>query len=331
MNCFDAIRSGRAESSYSQYERADIPNYWRYAQRFTLADRFFSPSYGPSVIEHLWTVAAQSDHFVDRQLPEQAGDGDGHGYCDDEDERMWAFKDLTSEEKNLAYELEERPAIEELVRRFWEERWPCADIETLPGLLEGEGLSWRYYDGGNPDIQVMRMIEPIRTTDMWEQVVPESGFIDDARAGELPAMSWVVPPLEQSDRPGGKTTRSICEGENWTVRTINAVMESSIWERTAIVLTWDGFGGFYDHVPPPHVDLYGLGPRVPALIISPWAKPGHVDGRTYEFSSVLKLAERIYDLPALHERDARANDMLGAFDFDQKPNPPLVLKERRCR
>jgi phospholipase C len=69
---------------------------------------------------------------------------------------------------------------------------------------------------------------------------------------------------------------------------------------------------------------------VPAIIISPWAKPGHIDSRTYEFSSVLKLAETVFDLPALHRRDARANDMLGAFDFDQEPNPPLVLEERRC-
>ena len=331
MNCFDAIRSGSIERSYNQYRRADIPNYWKYAETFALADRFFSSIYGPTGVEHLWIIAAQSDRFVDHQRPEQAGNGPPREHCDDEDERMWSFKKLTDEEEAIAYELEERPAIEELVRRFWEERWPCTDIKTLPDLLEDAGLSWRYYDGDNPYVQVMRMIKHIRTTDMWEKVVPEARFVEDARAGELPAMSWVIPPYDVSDHPGGKTAHSICDGENWTVRTINAVMESPNWPETAIVLTWDDFGGFYDHVPPPHVDLYGLGPRVPTIIISPWVKPGYIDSRTYEFSSVLKFAERVYDLPTLHERDARANDMLGAFDFDQEPNPPLILEERRCK
>ena len=330
MNCFDAIRSGSLDRSYNQYARADIPNYWKYAERFTLADRFFSSIYGPTGVEHLWIIAAQSDRFVDHQRPEQAGTGPPREYCDDEEERMWSFKELTPEQQDIAYALEEIPAIEELVRRFWEERWPCTDITTLPDLLEDAGLSWRYYDGENPYVQIMRMIKHIRTTDMWEKVVPESQFIEDARAGELPAMSWVIPPYALSDHPGGKTAYSICEGENWTVRTINAVMESPEWENTAIFLTWDDFGGFYDHVPPPHLDLYGLGPRVPMIIISPWSKPGYIDSRTYEFASVLKFAERIYDLPTMAVRDARANDMLSAFDFDQEPNPPLVLEERKC-
>ena len=330
MNCFDAIRSGSIERSYNQYAKEDIPNYWRYAEEFTLADRFFSSIYGPTGVEHLWIIAAQSDRFVDHQRPDQTGTGAPREHCDDEEELAWSFKELTEEEEDIAYELEERPAIEELVSRFWEERWPCIDIDTLPDRLEDAGLSWKYYDGDNPYVQVMRMIKHIRTTDMWEKVVPESQFITDAQAGELPAMSWVVPPYGLSDHPGGKTAHSICEGENWTVRTINAVMESPNWANTAIVLTWDDFGGFYDHVPPPHVDLYGFGPRVPTIIISPWAKPGHVDSRTYEFASVLKFAERVYDLPPLHHRDARANDMLSAFDFEQEPNPPLVLEERQC-
>lgn len=328
MNCFDAIRGGSIDRSYNQYLEDDIPNYWRYAERFTLADRFFSSVYGPTGVEHLWTLAAQSDRFVDHQRPGQFGTGARRENCDDREERVWSFKELTPEEEDLAYELEERPAIEELVRRFWEERWPCIDIETLPDRLEDAGLSWRYYDGGNPYVQIMRMIKHIRTTGMWENVVPESQFVADARVGDLPAMSWVIPPYDLSDHPRG--TRSICDGENWTVRTINAVMESPQWPNSAIVLTWDDFGGFYDHVPPPHVDLYGFGPRVPAIIISPWARAGHIDSRTYEFASVLKFAERIYDLPHLHRRDARANDMLSAFDFEQEPNPPLVLKERKC-
>jgi phospholipase C len=123
---------------------------------------------------------------------------------------------------------------------------------------------------------------------------------------------------------------SICAGENWAVRSINAVMRSEVWESTVIVLTWDDFGGFYDHVAPPHLDLFGLGPRVPAIVISPWAKPGFIEHETLEFSSVLRLIETVFDLPTLGPRDAMTSDMLTSLDFEQEPNPPLVLEERDC-
>jgi phospholipase C len=97
-----------------------------------------------------------------------------------------------------------------------------------------------------------------------------------------------------------------------------------------VVLTWDDFGGFYDHVPPPHVDMYGLGPRVPAIIISPWSRPGYVDHTTYEFASVLHFIETIFDVPPMTSRDANASDMLGAFDFNQQPIAPMPLEQRNC-
>ena len=90
----------------------------------------------------------------------------------------------------------------------------------------------------------------------------------------------------------------MCQGENWTIEFVNALMRSTAWRNTALVITWDDFGGFYDHVPPPHIDLFGLGPRVPAIVISPWVRPGLVYHETLEFSSVLKLIETIWDLPS---------------------------------
>jgi phospholipase C len=110
-------------------------------------------------------------------------------------------------------------------------------------------------------------------------------------------------------------------------------MRSKYWASTVVIMTWDDFGGFYDHVPPPHLDVMGLGPRVPLLIISPWAKAGHVDSTTYEFSSVLKFIETLFDLEHLTERDRTADTMLGAFDFDQEGDPDdrkLLLRERDC-
>ena len=120
----------------------------------------------------------------------------------------------------------------------------------------------------------------------------------------------------------------MCVGENWTIRQVNAVMEGPDWAHTAIFITWDDFGGLYDHVAPPVVDDMGLGPRVPLLVISPYAKPGFVDHTVYEFSSFLAFLERLHGLEPLTGRDRDANDLFGAFDFDQEPLDPLILETR---
>ena len=123
---------------------------------------------------------------------------------------------------------------------------------------------------------------------------------------------------------------SACAGENWTVQQINAIMQGPLWPTTAIVLTWDDFGGFYDHVPPPFVDQLGLGPRVPLIVISPYVKEGLVSHTTYEFGSILQFIENRYNVKALSQRDVEANSLLDMFDFTQPPAPPLVLPLRTC-
>ncbi len=101
-------------------------------------------------------------------------------------------------------------------------------------------------------------------------------------------------------------------------------MQSQYWETTAIVVTWDDYGGFYDHVSPPQIDMYGEGFRVPTLVISPWAKHAFVDHTQYEFASLLRLAEDNFNLPTLGTRDVKANDMMNSFDFNQAPQAPLI-------
>jgi len=102
-------------------------------------------------------------------------------------------------------------------------------------------------------------------------------------------------------------------------------MESPDWKDSVIILTWDDYGGFYDHVPPPNVDRYGYGPRVPALIISPFAKAGVICHTYFDFTSPLRLIEEHFGLKSLSERDAAAKDMLDCFDFHQKPLAPDVI------
>jgi phospholipase C len=170
-------------------------------------------------------------------------------------------------------------------------------------------------------------IDHIRNTSLWaDHVVPTAQFVADAATGKLPAVSWLVVSADQSEHPPA----SVCVGENWTVQQLNAVMQGRDWKSTAMFLTWDDFGGFYDHVPPPQVDNFGFGPRVPLLIISPYAKKDFISRTFYEFSSVLKFIEERFSLPPLTDRDSEANDMLDSFDFDQRPLPPLILQQRQC-
>jgi phospholipase C len=164
------------------------------------------------------------------------------------------------------------------------------------------------------------------------RILPPDRFVKDLAHGRLPSVSWLTPQLERSEHPPG----SMCQGENWTVEMLNALMKSSAWRSTAVVLTWDDYGGFYDHVAPPHPDLYGFGPRVPALIISPWAKRG-INKEQLSFDSVLNLIETVFDVPRLPLQrqastgdTASGDDMLGGFDFGQKPLPKLILKQRDC-
>jgi phospholipase C len=327
MNCFDRIWDGRELESYVQYQRSQIPNYWAYAEQFVLADRFFSSAYGPTLVEHLELVAAQTSRFVDNEREGNWGtDGPGE-YCEDPAERILSFKSLSPEEAGDAYVLEEEAKLGLLANRYWIERWPCIDIPVLPDLLEDAEVSWKYYMGPAPFYDALRMIHHVRFGPMWERVVDAPAFLADLRAGDLPAVSWLMPPVALSDHPG---YNGLCPGENWTVHILNALMRSPEWEHMAIVLTWDDFGGFYDHVPPPHLDLYGLGPRVPAIVISPWARSGFIDHELLEFASILKLIETVFDLPSLTERDRNADDMLEAFDFQQRPLPPLILEPRDC-
>ena len=191
-------------------------------------------------------------------------------------------------------------------KRIWNdrvtERWPCHDIETLPDLLRGAGISWKYYLSDTPYFDVMGTIPHIRYGPMWRDVVDTRRSSPTCDPGTCRAVSWLLPPTALSDHPA---YGDLCDGENWTVRTVNAIMQSRYWKHTAIFLTWDDFGGFYDHLAPPHLDIYGDGPRVPLLVISPYARPGYVFDQTSDFTSVLRFIEQLHGLHPLTDRDAR--------------------------
>jgi len=305
MDKFDVIPGGNHNGdflSYTQFMESDIPNYFAYARAFVLGDRMFSSLTGPSFPNHLYTIGAQSGGAINNP----AG---GNWGCDAVAATRVQVMDQAGNLSTV---------------------FPCFDFQTIADTLQSAGFTWRYY-APNPGEagyiwSAMNGIRHIRETSLWgSNVVHNTQFVTDAMAGNLPNVCWIVSGPTSEHPPD-----SSCVGENWTVQQINAVMQGPDWGSSAIFLTWDDFGGFYDHVPPPKVDNFGFGPRVPLLIISPFARQGLISHTQYEFSSLLKFAERRFNLNPLTARDTQANDMTDSFDFNQNPLPPLVLQTRTC-
>ena len=216
---------------------------------------------------------------------------------------------------------------------------------SLPHELTNAGVSWKEYLGPNQYVRPIYQVQyDYRHYARTSHIASPATFLQDLAGGTLPAVSWLTPPLAASDHPPG----SICGGENWTVSMLNALMKSRYWHNTVVILDWDDSGGLYDHVPPPHPDIYGLGPRVPAIIVSPWSRVT-VNHQPMSFDSVLNFIEHWSGVRALPQQrvpasptdptDPAANDLLGsnglqpAFDFSRTPAQllkPLLLAQRDC-
>ncbi len=326
MDGFDLVRNGKTLNGYSSFTREGIPNYWAYAAFFVLSDHTFSSMYGPTFPEHLYTVGAQAGRVTGNKLETNVPGG----YCDDPGETVYRFIRLTNDERKIVMAAEEQVDLA-TVGSYWERVRACFNFEVLPDQLNERGISWRYYADDGSWMNALLAIKHIRYSKYWgKNVQPEENLLADITNERLKSVSWVVPGPGFNEHPGGP---SVCMGENWTVQHINAIMQSKYWKNTAIFLTWDDFGGFYDHVAPPHYDEMGLGPRVPMLIISPWTKEGFIDHTTYEFSSVLRFIETIFGLSCMTDRDCNSSTMFNAFDFEQEAAPKerrLILRERDC-
>ncbi len=304
---------GPNNQSYLQFYQADIPNYWTYAKTYALADHMFSSLAGPTFPNHLYTIAAQSDGMVDTP-------------------RWWNGTEWTipfswgcdSAAGTVVLRIDPKTKVQSNV-------YPCTDITTLSDIMDTAGVTWRYYAAPNDDngykYSAMNAIKHIRNGPEWStNVLPVTQFITDVKAGKLAQMTWVTPPAYASEHP----SNSVCAGENWTVSLVNAIMQSPMWNSTVIAITWDDFGGFSDHIPPPAVDSYGLGPRVPLLVISPYAKTKYVSHERLEFSSVLKEAEEVFNLPSMNQRDLHAHDLSDMLDLTQSPRAGVILSKRTC-
>ena len=183
------------------------------------------------------------------------------------------------------------------------------------------------------------MVHDLREDRELANIKSHQDFYGAAADGSLPPVSWVMPYGGVGDHPDlghHDLWRGMCHVTN----VINAAMQGPDWDSTAILLTWDDWGGFYDHVRPPRVDALGYGIRVPGLVISPWIRPGTIDHQTLSFDAYLKLIEDLFldgqrldpktdgrpDLrPTVREEVPVLGDLLDEFTFDSKPVSPLIL------
>ncbi len=307
----------------------EIPNYWAYARHFVLQDRMFEPNSSWSLPAHLFMVSEWSAHCTS---------GDPMS-C-----------------KNSLQQVSKPPDAQHPNRPAPEYAWT-----DLTYLLHKHNVSWRYYvfNGTEPDCETGSMTcEPVpqnaTTPGHWnplpwfedvqqdgqvKNVVSIKNYYAAAKAGKLPAVSWVIPSNAVSEHPSAP----VSAGEKYVTGLINAAMRGPEWKSTAIFLSWDDWGGFYDHVAPPVVDGNGYGLRVPGLVISPYARKGYIDHQTLSFDAYAKFIEddflrkqrldpktdgRPDPRPTVRERVRVLGNLAKDFNFNQKPRRPLILKPR---
>ncbi len=322
---------GQTPDVMGWHDAREIPNYWTYAEDFVLQDHMFEPNSSWSLPSHLFMVSAWSaecKNLSDPMSCTSALDGptlpnkSGSSLVEaNQDKLTYAWTDLTY-------------------------------------LLHKNNVSWAYYlsEGSEPDCADDAMLcapkkQSVNVPGIWNplpgfETVKQDGqlsniqtvdkFITAAKNGSLPAVSWVVPENAVSEHPPA----NISTGQAYVTGLINAVMQGPDWNSTAIFLSWDDWGGFYDHVVPPTVDQNGYGLRVPGLVISPYAKKGFIDHQTLSFDAYLKFIEDVFlngqridpktdgrpdSRPTVREDVPQLGNLIDDFDFAQSPLPPVVL------
>jgi phospholipase C len=306
------------------HDAREIPNYWTYARDFVLQDHMFEPNLGWSLPAHQFMVSGWA------------------ASCSRPFQPMSCRTDLAGVPRP-------RPDA------------PIYAWTDLTYLLHRRHVSWRYYvdRGAQPDCENGAMFCPpepqtAKVPEIWNplprfttvhedhqlgNIQDASRFFVAARNGTLPSVSWVVPNNHDSEHPPAL----IADGQAWVTGLIDAVMESPDWPSSAIFLAWDDWGGFYDHVVPPSVDASGYGLRVPALVISPYARSGFVDHQVLSFDAYLKFIEddflsgaridpttdgRPDPRPDVREDASILGNLLLDFNFSQRRVPPVLLPVR---
>jgi phospholipase C len=326
------------------HDAREIPNYWRYAQNFVLDDRMFEPNRSWSFAAHLYMVSGWS------------------ALCTKFGNPMSCRSDINHPGGKALAKSQFAPTSQYPAVHF--------DWTDLTYLLHKHGVSWGYYveqglEADCPNDAMTCAPQPQRTGKGLTTIVPDiwnplsefddvhgdnqtgnvqnvSHFYTAAHTGKLPAVSWVVPNQADSEHPPGR----VSAGQAYVTGLINAIMRGPDWNSTAIFVSWDDWGGFYDHVQPPTVDQNGYGLRVPAMVISPYARRGCVDPQTLSFDAYNKFIEddflggqrinpandaRPDSRPDVRESLPILGNLVRDFDFNQHPRSPLELPLQPAR
>jgi len=316
---------------------SDLQPYFQLAETYTFGDRMFQTNQGPSLPAHQFLISgtsaptATSNLFASENTNATTEPDAG---CDAASYVTVQLIDPTGDEGS-------NPPI-----------YPCFEHQTLTDLLEAAGLNWKYYappsaNGlhGQPTIWnapegILHICGPNQPPPNATQcvgadwtnhvVLNPPQVLNDIADANLAEVSWVIPAGDDSDHAGfsGNT------GPSWVASIVNAVGASPYWQNTAIFITWDDWGGWYDHVPPPQVlvncSIFGCGYiygfRVPLIVVSAYAKAGYISHQQHDFGSMLKYIEENFNLPSLGYADAAADDFSDCFDYGQNPIPFQAIK-----
>lgn len=284
--------------------------YFQLAEQYTFGDRMFQTNQGPSFPAHQFIISgtsaptATSDLFAGENPQGGTNPGNDTG-CTAPSIQTVQMVDPSGSESSTQY--------------------PCFDHPVITDFLDSAGVSWRYYAPTAGSLWTgPNAIEHMRNGPDWASVIyPQSRVLTDIANGNLAGVTWVTPTSQESDHAGSNDG----SGPSWVASVVNAIGGSPYWSNTAIIITWDDWGGWYDHVPPPQVLAnctqwgcgYVYGFRVPLIVVSPYAKQAYVSHVAHDFGSILKFVEQTFNLPSLGYADAAADDLFDCFNFTQTP------------
>jgi phospholipase C len=317
--CVGALCRAHPNPQFMYVDPSDVQPYFALAEQYTFGDRMFQTNQGPSFPAHQFIIsgtsapAATSQLFAaeNPKLSQNAG-------CIAPSTQTVAMIGPTGSETDEA------------------PQYPCFDHPTLTDLLDAKGVTWHYYTNSpgfiwtGPDaiehICQQRNVNGTLTCTGpdWVNnvIIPEWQVLEDIANTQLPQVSWIIPDGAFSDHPG----ISDGSGPSWVASIVNAIGNSPYWANTAIIITWDDWGGWYDHVPPKVINdgvswgsgyVYGF--RVPLIVVSPYAKAAYISHTTHDFGSILKFVESTFNLPSLGYADASADDLSDCFNLTQTP------------
>ena len=299
-----------------------VAPYFQMAEQYTFGDRMFQTNEGPSFPAHQFIISGTSAPSVGSPLYVAENTVNGTG-CAAPPAAHVSLIDATGKETSSAY--------------------PCTEHPSLTDQLNSKNLSWRYYTPGANSIwtgpnAIQHMCGPNAPppngtacvgSDWVNHVVIYNAqnpapILTDIASNQLPVVSWVIPAGKNSDHPSSPAGVG---GPSWVAAIVNAIGNSPYWANTAIIVTWDDWGGWYDHVPPPQViddgtswgSGYVYGFRVPLIVISPYAKPAYISHVNHDFGSILHFMEENFGLTSLGYADAYGDDLSDCFNFSQTP------------